>query len=680
MNFNPLTSGNLALKTPLPLPYSFHFTPAESRVFRPRERLTVSQWAERHRIVTNGPMKGRWLNSTTPYLVEPMNCWNIPSIREIILCFAPQTGKTQVAFNCLDFSIDQDPGPAMYVMPDEKVTKRIAKRRIIPMFRSSPRLAELLSPRADNTTTLAINFKNGMDLMMAWATSAAELASEDVRYLILDETDKFPDFSGKEADPISLAKIRTNTYPFTKKILYISTPANDPSNIANLLIYEADEVRCYSVPCPHCGYFQVMDFEHITWPKNVYEPREITRKKLAHYSCDKCGMFWNDYMRNQAVKRGCWIPGILNDKFEWLPADRPIVRPQSIGFYFPSWYSPFVSFSEIVAAHIQGQEDPAKKMVFVTQHEAKPYKETVESKTESQLLTHKTALSSSVVPAIALALTAGIDTHKNGFKFTVFAWEEDENGLSFTIHKIHHGVLATLKDVEMLIFETRYQIENSQSTMGIWRAAIDTGGGGLDEESTMTEEVYQWLRGVRPGVIFGVKGASHRQMNRVKLSTIDKFPHSNRPIPGGLELRILDVDQFKYLLHWRLSRKDEESQHIYLDADTGIDFAQEFLAEELIRDRRGHKKWKRIRSANHYLDASVYALACGDSEWMPSLKMLSTRIKQMRAKSGEPRAKSKEQGAESRERREESREQGRRGFERPDMEKVREKLSDRFNR
>jgi phage terminase large subunit GpA-like protein len=370
----------------------------------------------------------------------------------------------------------------------------------------------------------------------------------------------------------------------------------------------------------------------------------------------------------------------LNDKFEWLPLEKPIERPQTVGFVLPSWYSPFVSLSEIVAAHIRGQEDPSKKMVFVTQHEAKPYKETVESKTESQLLSHKTKLASAIVPANAIALTAGIDTHKNGFKFTVFAWEEDPNGLSFTVHKIHHGVLATLKDVEMLIFETRYQVENSQGTMGIWRAAIDTGGGALDEESTMTEEVYQWLRGVRPGTIFGVKGASHRQMNRVKLSTIDKSPHSNKPIPGGLELRILDVDQFKYLLHWRLSRKDEESQRIYLDADTGIDFAQEFLAEELIRDRRGHKKWKRIRSANHYLDGSVYALACGDSEWMPSLKMLSTHIKQLRAKSGEPRAGSGERGAGSKEQRKESKEHGRQGFERPDMEKVRENLSDRWNR
>ena len=63
--------------------------------FSPRENVKVSQWAEQYRMVTDGHKEGPWLNSNTPYLVEPMNCWNEPSIRKIILCFAPQTGKTQ---------------------------------------------------------------------------------------------------------------------------------------------------------------------------------------------------------------------------------------------------------------------------------------------------------------------------------------------------------------------------------------------------------------------------------------------------------------------------------------------------------------------------------------------------------------------------------------------------------
>jgi phage terminase large subunit GpA-like protein len=613
---------NLAHQTaPVSLPYAFRFTPGEARVFRPRERITVSQWAERHAVVTKGPMRGRWSNATTPYLVEPMDAWNLPHVREIYLCFAPQTGKTMVAFNCLSYAIDQDPGAAMYVMPIEETAKRIAKRRILPMLRNTPRLSAALSARSEDTTSMSVSFINGMDLMMTWATSSATLASEDVRYLVLDETDKYPEYSGTEADPISLARVRTNTYPHTKKILAISTPGMEPSTIWHMIGTEADEVRDYHVPCPICGHFQIMDWDHITWPRSVGDPKTITREKLAHYSCDKCGMLWDDYTRNIAVSLGRWI------------ARAPIVRPTSIGFHLPSWYSPFISLSAVVADYLTSLRDPAKKMAFVTQHKAEEYKETVQEKDEAGVLSRKTALPSMVVPAPALVLTAGIDSHKWGYRFVVRAWEED-----LTSHKIHHGHLATLGAVETLIFATRYQVEGSNHTMGLLRAAIDTGGGeGHDPDYTLTEEVYEWLRSLRTkypdraDIVTGIKGASHRQAQKIRLTNIDKFPKSNKPIPGGLQVRLIDTAAFKALIHARMERGKDETQRWYLDADTGVDYAKEITAEELVQLRNGRKLWRR-RGPNHYLDCEVYAAACADSEWLPSIKMLAPILKEHRDK------------------------------------------------
>jgi phage terminase large subunit GpA-like protein len=161
----------------------FRFTEPERRVFRARERIKVSAWAAKYRMVATGPTIGKWSNELTPYAVEPMDTFNLPWVRKIFLEWAPQTGKTATALNCLSYCVDVDPGPAMYVMPDEKVAKRIARRQLIPLFRRSPQLAQLLGSRADDVTTLAVRFVNGMDLMMAWASSAAVMASESVRYL-----------------------------------------------------------------------------------------------------------------------------------------------------------------------------------------------------------------------------------------------------------------------------------------------------------------------------------------------------------------------------------------------------------------------------------------------------------------------------------------------------------------
>jgi phage terminase large subunit GpA-like protein len=104
----------------------------------------------------------------------------------------------------------------------------------------------------------------------------------------MDETDKWPDAAGKEVDPIALAEMRTNAYPHTKKILYLSTPTDDTGIISQVMEKEADEIRRYHVPCPICGEFQLMIFDQIVWPKDVREPRRLLRERLARYACRTC--------------------------------------------------------------------------------------------------------------------------------------------------------------------------------------------------------------------------------------------------------------------------------------------------------------------------------------------------------------------------------------------------------
>jgi phage terminase large subunit GpA-like protein len=263
-------------------------------------------------------------------------------------------------------------------------------------------------------------------------------------------------------------------------------------------------------------------------------------------------------------------------------------------------------------------------MAYVTQYKAEAWKEVLEAKGESNILQHRSKYPPMVVPPDCIALTCGIDVQKIGFWFVVRAWEPD-----LTSHNIMYGYLSTFADVENLIFNTRFAKYNSDETLGIWRAAMDTGGGvASDDEWTRTEEIYQWLRKNGRGVVWGIKGASKARLKRVDVTVIDKMKKGGRVIPGGLELRMLDVSQFKDLLHWRLTRKEAtgdqpaESQRFYLHAETGMDYALQFLAEEKRRNRRRKIEWVQIRGDNHLLDCEVYAAACADSEWMPSFQWL----------------------------------------------------------
>jgi phage terminase large subunit GpA-like protein len=592
---------------------NFQFTTGERRVFAAKEKLTVSQWAAKHRVVTSGPFTGPWRNEVTPYLVEPMDSWNLPYVRRIILMFAPQIGKTQVAFNCLGYAADQDPGPAMYVMPDEKVAKRIARKRIIPMFRSTPRLAALMSGRADDTTMMAINLQNGMDLMMAWATSAAELASESVRYLIRDEVDKFPDFSGKEADPMALAEIRTNAFPFTKKILDISTPTAEPSIISQALTNEADEVRDYQARCPVCGEYQIMEFDRIFWPKNCREPRELIRNHLANYQCKICVAVWDDYTRDEAVRAGRWVPRLKEGE------EKP-QRPQVIGFHLPSWYSPFVSMSRVAADFLRGRSGSLSRfMIFITQHKAEAWNPAPERpKKEDEILKAKCKLPAQAVPEAAIALTCAVDVQKSGFWFAVRAWARDLFGLTGWL--IHYGMLFTWDDVERLFYETEYPIEGGAGTMRLWRAALDTGGGKKYEDMSMTEETYWWIiknyfRGVQ---LFGTKGSSHAIAGLCKKGEALMKTPTGKKVPDWFHVVTVDTDAMKNMLHFGLERaaKGEENA-LYLHKDTDELYARHILAEERrINIKTGAVYWERVRPENHLLDADCLAVALAQPQWI----------------------------------------------------------------
>lgn len=247
--------------------WDYPTTESERFVFKPKPKIKVSELAAQIRIVTEGPAQGLWTNEFAPYLVEPMDTFNLPWVRKIYICFAPQMGKTQFALNCLLYCVVVDPGDTFYLMPDEKTMKRIMNRKIIPMVKKTPESQALMGLSSYSANNLKISFVTGMDLMAAWATSPAAMASESARYMFYDEPGKYPSFAGKEADPFSLGDVRTNAYPYTSKQVYFSTPVLDGDPFDTLLKNEPDEVRRYHARCPYCEKLQIMKFRRFHWAR-----------------------------------------------------------------------------------------------------------------------------------------------------------------------------------------------------------------------------------------------------------------------------------------------------------------------------------------------------------------------------------------------------------------------------
>ena len=80
------------------------------QVLRPAERLTVSEWAAKYRILPDGnAIPGPWSNSVTPYLAEIMDAFSDDTVEEIVFVKPTQVGGTSAMENMLGSLIAQRP-------------------------------------------------------------------------------------------------------------------------------------------------------------------------------------------------------------------------------------------------------------------------------------------------------------------------------------------------------------------------------------------------------------------------------------------------------------------------------------------------------------------------------------------------------------------------------------------
>src|SRR3989337_440742 len=79
----------------------FRFFPAEREVAKKMEELTVSQRAEKYRVVTKSKITGPWRNANNPALVGLMDAYGLAYVRKIVLCKCIQGGGTEFAYNCI---------------------------------------------------------------------------------------------------------------------------------------------------------------------------------------------------------------------------------------------------------------------------------------------------------------------------------------------------------------------------------------------------------------------------------------------------------------------------------------------------------------------------------------------------------------------------------------------------
>ena len=551
--------------------------------------MSVSEWADQFRRldVKTSAEPGQWSTTRTPYLKGIMDAFTDPFVDEITVMAASQVGKTEAMYNMLGYIIDQDPGPTLMVLPRADDARSVSYNRIRPMIEISPALSRYIPENLDDITKLEYHFDR-MILYFSGSNSPADLASRPIRYLFLDEVDKYPKFSGREADPIKLASERQKTF-WNKKTIKVSTPTTREGYIFRE--YDKSDQRRFHVPCPHCGRMQVLVFGQIKWPKDESSPEKIKNERLAWYECPHCSKRIEDVHKQKMMMGGEWVP----EKKE---------KNKNRGFWVSSLYSPWLTWSDIASEFLKSKDYIELLMNFVNSWLAEVWEEKIEETTVDKVRSLARDYDEGVVPDDVLVLTAGVDVQKDHFYYVIRGWGYYEESWL-----IRAGRVEYWEDIVEVLFKTEYKRLGSLEPLAVYLACIDSG--------FKTDEVYRFCRywADKTKAIKGEEDISGGRFYRA--NKIDINSRTGAVIPGGLVLWHLNVTQYKDKINRLVTSNNPSKWHIFRNPSN--EYLLQFTSEHkiLIRNRttgKAKEVWqkKKEASANHYLDAEVYGLAAAD--------------------------------------------------------------------
>ena len=550
------------------------------QVLRPVERVTVSKWAEANRVLPDSnSIPGPWRNSVTPYLVEIMDAFSDEMVEEIIFVKPTQVGGTSAMENMLASAIAQDPAPAMCVYPSDDLAERTVESKLDPMIKSCKVLAAKY--RINDSKKLALKFTD-MVVYLTGANSPADLASTNIRYLFMDEVDKFPGASKKEADPVSLAKERTKTF-FNRKIFMASTPTLKTGHIWKAK-EAADVEKHYFVPCPHCGAFIELKFAQIKWPSKEDVPENADRAEMATYVCQECGCVITDQDKGKMLAAG-----------RWKPVRQKTQHPKSVAFWMNTLYSPFTRFSDIAREFMRSKDDPELLHNFANSWLAEPWEDTKLKTNAEMVMERQTETPEWTLPPWTKLVTGGIDVQENCLYWTIRAW-----GDYMTSQNISHGQALSMGEVER-IMNTELTMPNGEKVM-VNLALMDSGD--------QTEDVYEFCA-LNSDWALPCKGTT-TMLSHYRLSTVNKAGSR----ANGMTLVLVDGGKYKDQIAARMRKENGTGAWmVYQGCD--LDYAEQVTAEHKITERSGGKevqRWvpKTSHADNHYLDCEVYAAAAAD--------------------------------------------------------------------
>ncbi len=323
-------------------------------LFLPPERLNTAEYAIRNRLLENsgGGHVGQYSAEIAPYVVQPQQCLDSLEHLTVAVVGPGQVGKTVIAENWLQKSVEADPADLLWYMQDQAALESYVKGRINPMIRLHDGMQRKLGRRPVDDSLSFKNFGAMRAEFLAFGDST--IRNRSAPRLVADEVDGY-NWLGDVRPPLD---IRRQTFGRQSMLLAMSHPdlarGLDPAKdwTSGIMgFYAPSDRRVWYWECPHCRAWsspvpiasRVMTIEY---PSEPDVPLDVVERE-AYLLCPVGGCIVRDHERqdmNLSAYRssfGGWI-GLGQELTEGGVVKGELIPNDIAGFWIVGAMSPFV--------------------------------------------------------------------------------------------------------------------------------------------------------------------------------------------------------------------------------------------------------------------------------------------------------------------------------------------------
>lgn len=558
----------------------------------PPARQTVAEYAVLHRLLSNqgGGYVGRWHHEKAPYLVGPMETLNRLDYLTTVVVGPGQSGKTEIAQNWLQKSIETDPADMLWYMQTDPGLESYVKSRINPMITSHPGMGMRLGTRAIDDS---LHFKRfeGMHVEFLSA-SANNVINKSAPRIVADEVDAYDPALG---DIKTLLDVRRQTFGRQSMLLAMSHPDQARGIIPErdwaagiMAMYADSDRRVWYWPCPHCGAWSSPVPTAARYMALQYDEQrsldEIERN--ARLICPVNGCVIEDRERramNVAAYRspfGGWI-GDGQELTQDGKVIGELVARKSAGFWIVGVMSPFIlgGIGGLARAKVKAErelevsgEDKALRQVTVKQF-GFPYAPTRGvGSIDANVLAERgdTELKLGIVPDGVRFITMAVDTQLANWEWLARGWGVGSQSWVIDRGRIPGDPATSAEDWDQLLelyAKTFPLADGTGRRMPVRAMGFDSAG-----QPGVTQQAYaawrRWKRNQHPRLIGKIagrdawtliptKGADALAAQRLVVTYPDTARKANKAASGGtVPVARFNPNLFKDDLAGQLQRAD----------------------------------------------------------------------------------------------------------------------------